>query len=206
MSEEKLKELYDAIYEKLSGIELANERVRNSITNCMLGIALLKGVFEELQLDFEKAAGVSTKDLLESIRQTAYTDLLDYGQSSKGIIEDSLETMNRMAVNRLIEREYDYDSVLDSEGDLVLRLNYGAFYDRFVKFCKDHNVAHEVLPLSSFKRQLSKLGCCKCYNKATSFKDRNGFHNGRKKTFRAAVLQVEELRKKNVEVDYMVER
>jgi hypothetical protein len=49
-----------------------------------------------------------------------------------------------MAVNRLLDRGYDYDSVIDSDGDFVLRLNYGAFYDRFVRFCKDYNVAHEV--------------------------------------------------------------
>jgi hypothetical protein len=204
MSEEKLKELYDNIFEKLSGKELANERIRNSITNCILGIALLKGVFDELQIDIEEAAGVKMKDIIKIIKQTVVTDLLDNGNSSKSIIEDSLETMNRMAVNRLLDRGYDYDSVIDSEGDFVLRLNYGAFYDRFVKFCKDHNVSHEVLPLASFKKQLSKLGCCKCFNKATSFKDR--YAGGDKsKTFRAAVLEVGALQKKSVEVDYMVE-
>jgi predicted nuclease with TOPRIM domain len=205
MSEKKLKELYDSIYESLSGKDLANERVRNSITNCMLGIALLKGVFDELQVDFQEASGVSMSDIIKSIKHTVITDLLDNGNSSKGIIEDSLETMNRMAVNRLLDREYDYDSVVDSDGDYVLRLNYGAFYDRFVKFCKDYNVSHEVLPLASFKKQLSKLGYCKCFNKPTSFKDR---YDGREKykTFRAAMLEVEGLMKKNVDVEYMLDR
>jgi 5S rRNA maturation endonuclease (ribonuclease M5) len=206
MSEKKLKELYDSIYENLSGKELANDRVRNSITNCMLGIALIKGVFDELQVDFEEATGVSMKDILKSIRNTVVTDLLDNGQSSKGIIEDSLETMNRMAVNRLLERDYDYDAVLDSDGDFVLRLNYGAFYDRFVKFCKDYNVSHEVLPLPSFKRQLAKLSYCKSFNKPTTFKDRDpGLEDrSRSKTFRAAVLLVEGLKAKNVDVEYML--
>jgi hypothetical protein len=54
-------------------------------------------------------------------------------------------------------RIFNYDAVLDSDGDFVLRLNYGAFYDWFVKFCKDYNVSHEVLPLPSFNRQLAKL-------------------------------------------------
>jgi hypothetical protein len=204
MSEEKLKKLYDTLYEELSGKELNNERVRNSITNCMLGIALLRGVFEELELDFQESCGVKTKDIFKSIKRAVVSDLLDNGNRSKGIIEDSLETMNRMAVNRLLDKYYDYDMVLDSDGDHVLRLNYSAFYDRFVKFCKDHNVAHEVLPLASFKKQLNKLGYCKCFNKPVTFKDR---YDGldRTKTFRAAVLLVDELKRRNVEVDYMVE-
>jgi hypothetical protein len=205
MREEKLKELYDSIYDNLSGKDLANDRVRNSITNCMLGIALLKGVFDELQLDFKEATGVSPNDILKSIKNTVVTDLLDNGKSSKGIIEDSLETMNRMAVNRLLERGYDYDAVMDGEGDFVLRLNYSAFYDRFVKFCREHSVSHEVLPLPSFKRQLSKLAYCKSYNKPTSFKDREGSYD-KPKTFRAAVLEVEGLNKKNVDVEYMLDR
>ncbi|MBL4936273.1 hypothetical protein JK636_10925 [Clostridium sp. YIM B02515] len=80
-----------------------------------------------------------------------------------------------MAVNRLLERGYDYDSTMDIDGDFVLRLNYNVFYDRFAKFCKDHNVSHEVLALPSFKRQLNKLCYCKCYNKPTSFLARDSF-------------------------------
>lgn len=151
------------------------------------------------------ATGVKMNDILKTIKQTIVTDLLDNGNSSKGIIKDLLETMNRVAVSRLLGRGYDYDSFIDSDGDFVLGLNYGAFYDRFVNLCKDNNVFHEVPPFTSFKKQLSKLGYCKYFNKATSFKDR---YDGREKskTFRAAVLEVEELRKRNVEVDYMLDR
>jgi hypothetical protein len=170
----------------------------------MVGIALLKGVFDELKVDFEEATGVKMNEVLKSIKQTVYKDLLDNGNSSKGIIDASLETMNRMAVNGLLQKDYDYDCVLDSEGDFVLRLNYNAFYDRFVKFCKDHNVAHEVLPLASFKKHLEKLGYCKSFNKPTAFKDRESGLSGKNKTFRAAVLEVEGLREKNLDVDYMV--
>ncbi len=91
MNEKKLKELYAAISETLAGKDFANERVRNSITNCMLGIALLKGVFEELKVDFEEAAGVKMSEVLDSIKQAVYKDLLDNGNSSKGIIEASLD-------------------------------------------------------------------------------------------------------------------
>jgi hypothetical protein len=203
MSEDKLRKLYNTVYEELSGKELSNERVRNSITNCILGIALLKGVFEELGLDFKESCGVDTEEIADIIKHTVVTDLLDNGNSSKGIIEDSLETMNRMAVNSLLQKDYDYDAVMDGDGDFVLRLNYSAFYDRFVKFCKDHNVGHEVLPLASFKKQLDKLAYCKCFNKPVTFKDRLDGRE-RNKTFRAAVLIVDELRKRNVDVDYMV--
>jgi hypothetical protein len=59
-------------------------------------------------------------DIIKNIKHTVITDLLDNGNSSKGIIEDFLETMNRMAVNRLLDREYDYDSAIDSEGVILV--------------------------------------------------------------------------------------
>lgn len=92
-----------------------------------------KEVFDKLQVDFNEACGVEINKVLKSIRQADFSDLLGYRHSDKGIIEESLETMNRMAVNRPIERGDDYDSTMDFDGDFVLRLNYNAFYDIFAK-------------------------------------------------------------------------
>lgn len=204
MSEEKLKSLYDSIYLKLSGKEIKNERIKNSITNCMLGIALLKSVYDDLELNFEETTGVKIIDVLSSIKEAAFVDLLDSNNSSKGVIEESLETMNRMAVNRLLERSYDYDAVIDGDGDFVLRLNYIAFYDRFLKYCKEHNITHEVLPLASFKNQLKTLNFCKCYNKSTGFLIREG-RKGERKTFRAGILNADVLKGKGIDIDYMLD-
>lgn len=204
MEEKKIKELHSAVFEKLIKNNIKNDRVKNSITNCILGIALLKNVFDDLDLNMQESIGFSIKDIIRSIENGAYEDLLDSGSSNKTVIEQNFETMNRMAANNELLRNIDYDAFLDLDGDHVLRLNYTSFYDRFVKYCREHNVTHEVLPLSSFKKQLSNMQYCKCYNKPVNFSVRLENPKDRK-TFRCAVIYIGKLREKNVDIDFMVD-
>ncbi|MGV8981874.1 hypothetical protein [Clostridium sp.] len=204
MEEEKIKEIHSTILEKNIGNDIKNDRVKNSIANCMIGIALLKKVFEDLDLNMEGCTGFAIKEILSAIEKGAYEDLLDGGSSNKTVIEQNFETVNRMAANSELLRDIDYDAVVDLDGDFVLRLNYISFYDRFVKYCREHNVTHEVLPLSSFKKQLSNMQYCKCYNKPVNFSVRQE-NPKNKKTFRCAVVYINKLREKNVDVDFMVD-
>ena len=204
MEEEKIKEIHSAIFEKLIGNDIKNDRVKNSIANCMIGIALLKKVFDDLDLNMETCTGFTMKEIISSIEKGAYEDLLDGGSSNKTVIEQNFETMNRMAANNELLRNIDYDAVLDLDGDFVLRLNYTCFYDRFVKYCREHTVTHEVLPLSSFKKQLSNMQYCKSYNKPVNFSVR--LENSKnKKTFRCAVIYINKLRAKNVDIDFIAD-
>ena len=204
MEEKKIKDLHTATFEKCIGNNIKNDRVKNSIANCILGIALLKMVFDDLDLNMQESIGFSIKEIISSIQKGAYEDLLDSGSSNKTVIEQNFETMNRMAANNELLRDIDYDVTLDSDGDFVLRLNYTSFYDRFVKYCREHNVTHEVLPLSSFKKQLSNMQYCKCYNKPVNFSVR--LENPKdKKTFRSAVIYIGKLREKNVDIDFMAD-
>jgi hypothetical protein len=204
MEEEKIKDLHTATFEKCIGNNIKNDRVKNSIANCILGIALLKMVFDNLDLNMQENIGFSIKEIISSIQKGAYEDLLDSGSSNKTVIEQNFETMNRMATNNELLRDIDYDAVLDLDGDFVLRLNYTSFYDRFVKYCREHNVTHEVLPLSSFKKQLSNMQYCKCYNKPVNFSVRLENPKDRK-TFRSAVIYIGKLREKNVDIDFMAD-
>ncbi|MCB2294318.1 hypothetical protein LGK95_12435 [Clostridium algoriphilum] len=204
MSEEKIKEIHSAIFEKAISNNIKNDRVKNSIANCMIGIALLKRVFNDLDLNMQECTGFTMKEIISSIETGAYEDLLDGGTSNKTVIEQNFETMNRMAANNELYRNIDYDAVLDLDGDFVLRLNYTCFYDRFVKYCREHNVTHEVLPLSSFKKQLSNMQYCKSYNKPVNFSVRQENPKD-KKTFRCAVVYIKKLREKNVDVDFIAD-
>ncbi|MCB2362006.1 hypothetical protein, partial [Clostridium estertheticum] len=204
MEEKKIKEIHSEILEKLIGNDIKNDRVKNSIANCMIGIALLKRVFDDLDLNMESCTGFAMKEIISSIERGAFEDLLDRGTSNKTVIEQNFETMNRMAANNELLRNIDYDAVLDLDGDFVLRLNYTCFYDRFVKYCREHNVTHEVLPLSSFKKQLSNMQYCKCYNKPVNFSVRQE-NPKNKKTFRCAVVYISKLREKNVDVDFIAD-
>ncbi|MBU3110190.1 hypothetical protein [Clostridium lacusfryxellense] len=204
MEEENIKEIHSAILEKLIGNYIKNDRVKTSIANCMIGIALLKRVFNDLDLNMQECTGFTMKEILSAIEMGAYEDLLDGGTSNKTVIEQNFETMNRMAANNELLRDIDYDAVLDLDGDFVLRLNYTCFYDRFVKYCREHNVTHEVLPLNSFKKQLSNMQYCKFYNKPVNFSVRQELPKN-KKTFRCAVIYINKLREKNVDIDFIAD-
>ena len=116
MKEEDIKTLHETISDNLVNKSFTNHRVRNSIANCILGISLLKKVFEDLDLNFEKACGIKIKDIIEAINYAAGEDLLDDHTSSKSVIEDTLETLNRMAADDQLTRGVD--------NELCLRLNY----------------------------------------------------------------------------------
>jgi hypothetical protein len=204
MDEKKIREIHGAAFEKLISNNIKNDRVKNSIANCILGIALLKSVFDDLDLDMQQCTGFSIKDIVSSIERGAYEDLLDGGSSNKTVIEQNFETMNRMAANNELLRNIDYDAVKDFDGDFVLRLNYISFYDRFVKYCREHNVTHEVLPLSSFKKQLGNMQYCKFYNKPVNFSVKQENPKD-KKTFRSAVVYIDKLKEKNVDIDFMAD-
>jgi hypothetical protein len=58
-------------------------------------------------------------------------------KAAMGNVEQSLigsfSTMNEMAGHGLLIRGTDYDTIVDSEGDLVLRFNYKLFYDKAIQ-------------------------------------------------------------------------
>ena len=60
----------------------------------------------------------------------------------------SFSTMNEMAGQGLLIRGTDYDTTVDSGGDLVLRLNYKLFYYKFMLYCMRNNAQHIVFSLS----------------------------------------------------------
>lgn len=204
MEDNTLLELYNCIYKSLCSVKITSTRVRNSVTNCILGIYLITNVFNELNLNLEKCTGIKINDIIKSINEGAISDLLDYSNNNKSVLDDTLETINRMAVSGCIDEGIHYDTS-KIDGIEVLRLNYVAFYDDFLKYCKDHNLTQETLSLKSFKNQLSKSNYCLYYDKPTTF--RTGYDNGsRRKTFRAAILDIEKLKEKNLEVDFLINR
>lgn len=204
MKEEDIKNIYDAIMDKLIDKSFTNDRVRNSLANCLLGIALLKNVYSELGLDFQKTCEVKISDMKDSIMSAAHEDLLDSCSSSKGVIEYTLETLNRMTAVNQLEKGVDFDTAKSSSGELCLRLNYNQFYDRFLKYCYDYKISHEVLPLASFKKQLQKMDYCLSYNKPVSFK-RFGYNSGSHKTSRAAILCIDKLKARDLDIDFLLE-
>lgn len=203
MNEKEIKELHEAICKKLVDKRFTNYRVRNSVANCILGISLLNNVFKDLNLNFEKACGIKLTDIIKEINASALEDLLDNNSCSKSVIEDTLETLNRMAANDQLVKNVDFDISKENNGEVTLRLNYTMFYDRFIKYCKDYNVSHEILSLNSFKKQLRKMDYCLSYNKPVCFR-KSRYELKDFKTSRAAVLSIEKLKGRNLELGFLI--
>ncbi|MCY6370985.1 hypothetical protein [Clostridium ganghwense] len=203
MDSQQLMEVYNKIENSICADVIKNSRIKNSVVNAFLGIVLIKALFKTLDLDFEKSVGHTIKEIKNAIIDNARSDLLDDSCGSKGVIDYTLETINRMAINGIINKEHDYAVVKDKNKNTILKLNYISFYDRFLKYCREHCIEHEVLPLSSFKKQLSKMEYCMSFNKPLSFKTFSGYIN-EYKTFRCAVLDVNLLKNINIDLDYIL--
>lgn len=86
------------------------DRIINSIANCMLGIGLIKGVFDELNVDF-KLTGYTYEEVLESINNTVYFDLLDESTESKSVIDNIIESFDTFADAGSLINEFHYKIV-----------------------------------------------------------------------------------------------
>lgn len=115
----------------------------------------------------------------------------------------NLESINEMAREGLITRGVHYKAGIDAEGDYVLKLNYIAFYDRFIGFCRKSKAEHELFDLREFKLLLRIQKYCKAYNMPAWFNVLAGCYSF-KKQFRCAVLKINDLKELNCKLDCLI--
>jgi 5S rRNA maturation endonuclease (ribonuclease M5) len=199
----ELAEKHKKLFIQMAKVSIRDDRVKESISNCILGLALVKEAFKAVNLDIEQETGYKMSELIDAVRDTASDDLLMGAEGSKNVIDLTLETLNRMAINNVLVNKCDYDAVMDKDGEFVLRLNYKAFYDRFLKYCKDNKIEHEVLQIESFEQQLSNMDYCKASKKGVKFKLNNSFNET--KNFRSMIIFADKLKERNIDVDYMID-
>lgn len=199
----ELAEKHKKLFIQMAKASIRDDRVKESIANCILGLALVREAYKFLELDIEKEIGFKMSELIEAVRETASEDLLMGAEGSKNVIDLTLETLNRMAINDVLTSKCDYDTVMDKDGDFVLRLNYKAFYDRFLKYCKDNKIEHEVLQLESFEQQLSNMDYCKASKYVMKFNIK--YAANETKSFRGMVLFIDKLKERNIDIDFMLD-
>jgi hypothetical protein len=113
--------------------------------------------------------------------------------------------MNEMAGHGLLIRGTDYDTIVDSEGDLVLRHNYKLFYDKFMLYCMRNNAWHIVFSLSEFKQVLRIMPYCKCYNSPVGFIENVEKSYTSKKLFKSGVINFYKIRAVGAEFNNFIE-
>jgi hypothetical protein len=117
----------------------------------------------------------------------------------------SFSTMNEMAGQGLLVRGTDYDTAIDSEGDLVLRLNYKLFYQKFMLYCMRSNADHTIFSLSEFKKLIRVMPYCKSYNSPVWFVEFTEKGYTSKKLFRSAVMDFYKLQAAGAELNNFIE-
>lgn len=198
ISDDEIIKLYDTLYNDKVDSNINVPRVTNSVTCCLLGLSLIKRVFNRLQLDFGTTIDINEGDLIKAINSAAYCDLLGENSSSKSVIDQTLEVFDRMAENGLLVENIDYTIVKGSH--LALRVN--KFYDKFTKYVGDCRIEMEVLPQSQFTTQLRHASYFKNYDNARFSKYENGIATADSQ--KAYLLSIDALKQKQLELNRLL--
>lgn len=140
---------YEKLNEEYSSLP---NRVRNSAITCMLGIQLIKELFEARGLNFEDCTGYDFNTLKEAIRANIVENVLEGNLEVKGIIEKSIDVLNDMVETGELIKGIDYQ-VVNSGTELAL--NIKMLYPKLLKYITSHNMKeNDKLSQNEFTKQL----------------------------------------------------
>lgn len=176
---------YDYLDEKYSYLP---SRVRNSAVTCMLGILLVKDIFEIRGLDFQKCTGYEVDTLLNAIKDNVIESVLGGCTEVKGIIEKNIEVLNDMVETGDLIKGIDYKLI---NNDTEIALNVKMFYPKLLRYINSRNNKEiEKLSQNEFTKQLRLKEYYKDY-KAIRF-----VYNSEAKNAKAFVLDISKLEEK----------
>ena len=113
------------IYEEIEALEqfidqnISLNRVKESVNIAFWGLSILEKVFANLGLNMESIIGFNKKELYNAINIATYEDLLDSAQSSKSVIDVTLESFNTLAVTGKLVKGFHY-SVINNGAELAI--------------------------------------------------------------------------------------
>lgn len=161
-------------------------RVTLGISNVRLGIELLKELYTEYHLDFEKLTGITDKLIYDSLVSNTM-NAMDGATKVRSAVDLAIQVFDTMAIKGAIWRGRDF--VVDKDKmQLYLRIN--VIYDEFTKYVRIYNITDiEVLSVRQFTKQLRKEKYFLEYAQRDFTKDTNG-NTMRKKCY---VLDLKQL-------------
>lgn len=140
---------YEKLNEKYSSFP---NRVRNSAVTCMLGIQLIKELFESRGLNFEDCTGYDFNTLKDAIKANIVDNVLEGNSEVKGIIEKSIDVLNDMVETGELIKGIDYQ-IVNSGAELAL--NIKMLYPKLLKYITSHNMKeNDKLSQNEFTKQL----------------------------------------------------
>lgn len=148
----KVKEAYD---ESLAIIkENLDPRVIGNIALLLTGAWLLEQTCFMVGTTFLRAFGIERESVMPEIIKAVKDYTLDGIESSKGVVENSFEVIDRM-VPTVLKGGYHF-KLCDDRNKIAV--HFKRIYDEFTKYVKDKAIAGEFVDFNNFKAQLRKKG------------------------------------------------
>ncbi len=122
-------------------------RVVNNLACCVVGLRLLESLCTSLCLEWGQVFPIGMDACVRYLVFATREYLLDGGETSKSVVEQTLEVMDRMGLSA------DNCRMLESG---LIAIHFKSAYDLFTKYRRDYAIVGECLTYPAFMRQLRK--------------------------------------------------
>lgn len=130
-------------------------RIKNSISNLMLGLRLLTQVCTSLEIDFEMETGFKQEDLFNIILESVEKDMMIPGENGYSIVEKTLVLINELVEAGLIQEGQHFQL----ERDNLLALRLIDVFPKIKPYLKSQCVSSfEILERKEFEKQAKLMG------------------------------------------------
>ena len=172
--------------------KIKNERGRDTMVNLVLGMELVKKVYERCGLG-EMFDSERVKDFLSHCLE-AISEFTFKGQkTSRTILENTLEVFDRMVANGVLYNDEDFKTVSKKD---ELALDLTRLYDKFTEYISKRNIEMEFYSQKQFASTLRKSKYFSGY-KAVRFESKA-------KNIKCYCLKIDELKKTELQLDRLL--
>lgn len=173
-------------------------RIVNSVNIALLGLSIIEKVFNNLQLNLKDTTGYTLEEMYKSINIATFEDLLDSNESSKSIVDITLESFNVLASNNDIFRDFHYTLI---NGGTELALHMTTLYPVF----NAHKINLQTEYISSVTQFNKQLRSMPYYNRtgAVKLEDTLGSKDF-KKSKKCIILDISKMKERGLEISQLI--
>lgn len=191
LSEDKVIERRNKMMEKFIVKNITENRVKESVSNLVLGLSIITEIYKDLDLNFEEETDLEIVNIINCINKNIYVEVLDSSNSTKSVLDNTIEQFNNMA--SLYKLDYNHDFTIVNGNQIAFHMS--STYAKLTKYIREYNVNTEILTTQSqFTSQLTNTDYYVGY--------KNVRFDGKQK--RAYVLDMEELEKKKIDIESLI--
>jgi len=131
------------------------DRVKNTISNLMLGIELLYAISNDHNLNFENVTGYSIENIFDILIESVNENLLNSGENGNSIVEKTLIIIDELAESGIIKEGIHYEV----ENNSLLAIRLIDVYPEIKPYLNGQCVTNfELLERKEFEKQAKLMG------------------------------------------------